>query len=222
MKFTPHTLAVTAALLATLSLPAHAAITLGENLIVNGDAESGVSGWTVFDGYDLFQAVDYGNNWVKPSEPGPADRGAKMFTGLGGQAAGYQLLDLGELGSTPLAYTLSGWLGGWQAQGDNALLYVSFLDVTGTEIGHSVIGPIGPQDRGNVTGLYYREDSGLLPVGVARLQFSLSMERLGGGDNDGYADNLRFVLTPVPEPSTWVLLAAGLGLLGMAARRKAG
>lgn len=221
MTLIPRTLAA-AALLAALAAPAHAAVALGENLIVNGDAESGVAGWTGFDGYDLFQSVDYGSNWVRPTEPGPVDRGAKMFTGVGGQAAGYQLIDLDGLGATPLAYTLSGWLGGWQAQADNALLYVSFLDATGAEIGHSVIGPVMPDERGGLTGLFYREDRGILPLGVARLQFSLSMERMGGGDNDGYADNLRFVLTPVPEPSTWTMVAAGLALLGVAARRRLG
>ena len=80
---------------------------------------------------------------------------------------------------------------------------------------------MGPDDRGNQTGLYYREAQGVLPVGVAQLMFSLSMERLGGGDNDGYADNLRFVLTPVPEPSTWLMLGAGLGVLSWSVRRKA-
>jgi hypothetical protein len=225
MTFLARTTAA-AALLAALAAPAQAALTFGANLIVNGDAEAGVSGWTGFDGYDLFQAVDYGNNWVKPTEPGPADRGARMFTGVGAQAAGYQLVELGgvtgqgEWATTPLAYSLSGWLGGWQAQGDNALLYVSFLDAGGMEIGHSVIGPVGPGDRGNTTGLVLREDRGLLPVGVAQLQFSLSMERMGGGDNDGYADNLRFVLTPVPEPATGWMLLAGLGALGWAARRR--
>ena len=49
--------------------------TLGENLIVNGDAESGITGWTIFDGYSPIQSVAYGDNWVKPTQPGPVDRG---------------------------------------------------------------------------------------------------------------------------------------------------
>jgi hypothetical protein len=74
------------------------AVGYGSNLIINGDAEAGVSGWTGFDGSDLFQSVSYGNNWVKPSEPGPVDRGAKMFAGQSSVlSAGYQTLDVSAL-----------------------------------------------------------------------------------------------------------------------------
>lgn len=217
MKFN-HCLALAAA---TLSLAAQAA-SYNQNLITNGGAESGASGWTAFDGYDLFQSVSYGNNWVLPTQPGPADRGARMFTGVGAQSAGYQLIDVSSLtAGAPIEYSLTGWLGGWQSQGDNALLYVSFLDITGHEIGFAAIGPVTPGDRGNQTGLFYREAQGVLPVGVAQLQFSLSMERLGGGDNDGYADNLSFVLTPaVPEAGSLAYALAGLGVLGLVARQR--
>jgi hypothetical protein len=212
-----------AASLLALSAAAHADVTLGQNLIVNGDAESSVSGWLTFDGYDLFQAVDYGDNWVKPSQPGPVDRGSKLFAGVGAQSAGYQTLSLGDLGTGTYSYTLDGWLGGWASQGDNALLYVSFLDITDNEIGHAEIGPVTPADRNNSTGLLYRQSTGLLPVGTAKIMFSLSMERQGGGDNDGYADNLSFVLqtSAVPEPQSAVLTLVGLALMGgVLARRR--
>lgn len=218
MKF-KHCLALAAT---TLSLATQAA-SYNQNLINNGDAESGASGWTAFDGYDLFQSVNYGSNWVLPTQPGPADRGSKMFTGVGAQSAGFQIIDVSSLTATgaPVEYSLTGWLGGWQAQGDNALLYVSFLDITGHEIGFAAIGPVTPDDRGNQTGLFFREASGMLPVGVAQLQFSLSMERLGGGDNDGYADNLSFVLTsPVPEAGSLAYALAGLGIVGLIARQR--
>lgn len=209
-----HTLAIG---LMALSLGAQAQ-TLGQNLIVNGDAESGLTGWTIFDGYNGIQSVSYGDNWVKPTQPGPVDRGSKMFTGLGERAAVYQMLDLGSLSLSgqALKYDLSGWLGGWQSQGDNALLYVSFLDLSGNEIGHADIGPVTPADRNNQTGLFLRQASGLLPTGTTSLMFSLSMERLGGGDNDGYADNLSFKLSaaPVPEASTLAYVLMGLVLMG--------
>lgn len=206
--------------LLALSLAAQAQATLGSNLIINGNAERGVEDWTAFDGHALFQPVDYGSNWVLPTQPGPVDRGAMMFAGVGAQSAGFQTASLDGLAGQALHYELSGWLGGWAAQGDNALLYVSFVDAQGNELGHADLGPVTPGDRGNQTGLFLRRASGELPPQTASLMFSLSMERLGGGDNDGYADNLSFVISSVPESSTWAYALAGLGLLSFLGHRR--
>ena len=206
--------------LLALGLNVQAQATLGSNLIVNGDAESGAAGWTGFDGYALFQSVNYGSNWVLPTQPGPADRGSSMFAGVGAQAAGFQTIELGALAGQSLHYDLTGWLGGWRAQGDNALLYVSFLDAASNEIGHAVIGPLLPAARGNQTGLFFQSTSGQLPTSTTSLMFSLSMERLGDGDNDGYADNLSFVVSSVPEPGRWAYALIGLGVLGGALNRR--
>ncbi|OYY95879.1 MAG: hypothetical protein B7Y41_00935 [Hydrogenophilales bacterium 28-61-23] len=196
------------------------------NLIVNGDAESGVSGWTALDpAFPLFQSVEYGNNWVMPGEPGPADRGAMMFAGTSGfgYSAGYQILDLSAntaaIATGNQGFQLTGWLGGWTNQGDNAILLVSFLDTNGIELSVAQLGPVQPADRNNTTGLYYRATSGFLPTATTQVVFLLDMERQVSNDNDGYADNLSFVLTPVPEPETYALMLAGLGLVGFAARR---
>ncbi len=206
-----------------LACSSQAAPIYGNNLIVNGDAEAGVSGWSGYAGYSMFQSVDYGSNWVLPTQPGPVDRGAGMFAGFGQYAAGYQSLDMGIAATRKTAYSLSGWLGGWSAQGDNALFYVQFLDESDNEIGSSAIGPVTPQDRGNQTGLYYREAAGYLPTGTRKLSFWLSMERLVSGDNDGYADNLSFILqeplNDVPEPGMAAMFLLGVGMLGWARRR---
>lgn len=218
---------VAALSLVALSCGAQAAASFGSNLIVNGNAEAGTSGWTGFDQTDLFQSVAYGNNWVKLTEPGPVDRGAKLFAGQSSAySAGFQLLDVSGLSASfaggQAAFNLTGYLGGWTNQGDNAQLYVSFLDAGNQEIGAALLGPVTPADRGNQTGLLFRASSGLVPVNTTQIQFSLSMERLNSSDNDGYADNLSFVLSaaPVPEPASYALLALGLGAVGLLARRR--
>jgi hypothetical protein len=215
---------VAAALLAA-TCTSEAAVVYGSNLVVNGDAEAGVSGWTGYAGYDMVQSVDYGSSWVLPTQPGPVDRGNKMFAGLGQYAVAYQTLDFGTTAAQDTSYSLAGWLGGWSSQGDNALFYVQFLDDAGSEIGSAAIGPVTPQDRNGETGLLYREADGLMPTGTRRLSFWLSMERLVSGDNDGYADNLSFVLqaprqNDVPEPGTASMVLLSLGMLGWVRRSR--
>lgn len=213
-----------AAALFGLACSSQAAVLYGDNLVVNGDAEAGMSGWTGYGQYDAFQAVNYGSNWVLPTQPGPADRGNAMFAGAGQYAVGYQTLDFGVTTARSIAYSLSGWLGGWSNQGDNALFYVQFLDEFDNEIGGSAIGPVTPEDRGDQTGLFYREAGGFMPSGTRKLSFWLSMERLVAGDNDGYADNLSFILQEpahdVPEPGMASMFLLGVGALGWMRRRR--
>ncbi|MEW5770153.1 MAG: PEP-CTERM sorting domain-containing protein [Pseudomonadota bacterium] len=220
-----HTLLALA--VSAASLNAHAAA-YNSNLIVNGDAEAGVSGWTALDmDTPLFITVEYGDNWVQPTEPGPADRGLLLFAGASGfnYSGGYQVLDLSanaaDIATGKVGFQLSGWLGGWTTQSDNAILMASFQDAGGNELGFAQLGPVMPEDRGNATGLVYRMDGGFLPGATAQVEFKLDMERLNSYDNDGYADNLSFTMAmaPVPEPETYALMLAGLGLVGVAARR---
>lgn len=216
---------IAAALLA-VACSSNAAVIYGQNLVVNGDAESGTSGWSGYADYSMVQSVAYGSNWVLSTQPGPVDRGASMFAGFGQYAVAYQTLDFSTPMTQSISYNLSGWLGGWAGQGDNALFYVQFLDAYDNEIASSAIGPVTPEDRDNQTGLYYREAGGFVPAGTSKPSFWLSMERLVAGDNDGYADNLSFILSEpgaeVPEPGMAPVFLLGLGMLGWARRRKAG
>ncbi|CAN5849507.1 hypothetical protein BH11PSE8_BH11PSE8_40410 [soil metagenome] len=199
----------------------------GSNLIVNGGAEAGTSGWTGYTGIDIFSAVEYGSNWVLPTQPGPADRGANLFVGGSGvaYAAASQEASLASFASAistgKVGYTLSGWLGGWLAQEDSAQLTARFFDASSNVIASTTLGPGTPASRNGETGLFAMSTGGYVPTGAASVQFVLEMNRLDGGDNDGYADNLAFTLTSaVPEPESHALMLAGLGALGFVTRRR--
>lgn len=62
------------------------------------------------------------------------------------------------------------------------------------------------------------EQTGSTSASATRLTFgfftqnSISLTQIAG------YDNLRLTITPVPEPETWAMLLAGLGLLGLGAR----
>lgn len=65
-----------------------------------------------------------------------------------------------------------------------------------------------------------------IPVGTTALFIELGTAMgplLDGRTNAVLVDDLQFTLTtaPVPEPETWALLLAGLGLVGAIARRRA-
>jgi len=215
-----------AGLVFVVSMAGAQAADLGANLIVNGDAESGTAGWTAYAGTPVFGSVEYGSNWVLPTQPGPLARGAMLFVGDSGNAyaAGFQQVDISALSALVSAgqakYQLDGWLGGWTTQQDNAQLYVSFLDSADNVLGTAQLGPMGPAARANTTGLFYVETQGTLPTQTTQVQFSLSMERVNGGDNDGYADNLSFKVSAVPEPGSYALMALGLLAIGGVAKRR--
>lgn len=219
-----------------------AQITLGQNAIANGDAESGagssdgsivsVPGWT---SGGQFTAVQYGAGGGFPSttDPGPASRGSNFFAGgpSSSVSTGTQMLDVSNISSDIdsglVNYVLSGYLGGFETQGDNATLTATFVGTSG-DIGSASIGPVTEADRNGLTGLLFRTTSGVIPAGTIDINFVLSLARTDGSYDDGYADNLSFVATSgsapppagVPEPTTAALLLSGCGVLTFLVRRR--
>jgi len=199
-------------LLGTMHYASAQPTVFGTNQIVNGDAEAGpgdtvfpasppvpVPGWTPTG---EFTAVDYtiGFGYPTPSDPGPVNRGNNFLTG--GRVAlssSSQSIDVSAEAATidsgVVPYDLSGFLGGFGSQTDNAVLAATFRDGSGNVLGSASIGPVTNVDRGNATGLLFRSTSGTVPALTRTIDILLTFTRNSGADNDGYADNLSLILT---------------------------
>ena len=89
---------------------------------------------------------------------------------------------------------------GYLNQDDNATLKAAFLDQSFQMVGQVILGPVLAVDRGNQTGLLPQEAPGAVPVGARYVTLYLTLTRLGGGDNDGSADNISLILLPSVVP----------------------
>ena len=222
--------------LSSLAVNANAAGSFGTNLIANPGAELGpgspsggavasVPDWSLTSNFTVGQYLA-SSAFPTLSDPGPVDRGNNFFAGGDSNSfsSAEQQLDItfasNAVNGTGALFSLSGWLGGFASQGDNAVLQAHFLNGVGADLGMASIGPVTNVDRANATGLQFREATGEIPIGTETVHFTLNMSRLAGSYNDGYADNLSFVLSPVPEPETYAMFMAGLGLMGFLARRR--
>ncbi|MFC4997952.1 hypothetical protein ACFPIJ_08940 [Dactylosporangium cerinum] len=169
-----------------------------QNLIVNGTFEASTSGWTTVEG--AAAVIAYGTaGYPTPTSPGPADRGGS-FAG-GGTTARTRLRQQAtlpfpaQIDAGTVTFELAGWLGGYADQDDGARLSLEFLSAAGLPLGVCVLGPVTAAERGNVTGLLRRAQSGVVPPGSRAARTVLLFTRDGGTSNDGYADSISLVLT---------------------------
>ena len=230
--------AIAVALALAAVAPARAAVSFGTNLIANGDAEADVGSSTgdtigpvtgfVTDGPFTVVKYDIGGGFPAVTDAGPADRGLNFFAG-GPNAAvstGTQVLGLSNIATAidtgQVSFEFSGYFGGFSTQADNAELSLTFVDALGAQLRTQSIGGVTPADRGNVTGMLMRGIGDVVPVGARSATVALTLTRLAGSYDDGFADNLSLVLSapPVPEPGTYAMLLGGLGLLGLYTRRR--
>jgi uncharacterized RDD family membrane protein YckC len=216
------TTAMTGTVLVTVPLLRHAAADMfkahnssgagvnGQNLIANGDAEAGpgsldfsvvsVPLWKTTEGeFTVVQYTDKRGDLLSLQSPGPEGRGHNYFAG--GKVATSSAMQLIEVSTSAAAidtgktrFRLSGYLGGYAEQEDNAVLTATFLNAEGKPLGTASIGPVTAVDRKQESALLERTTSGIVPVATRRIEVQLRMTRVEGQDNDGYADNLSLVL----------------------------
>ena len=152
----------------------------------------------------------------------PARSGSYFFAGgTEDQSQAVQSIDISaaaaKIDAGNLPYRLAGAFGGNTTDDDFAMLTLGFRDVQNDPISDVTIGGFDAADRGFATKLKRDSANGLVPVGTRFLQVSLLAVRIGGAENDGYADQLSL---SVPEPSATI---AGLGAaiaLALRARRR--
>jgi hypothetical protein len=205
------------------------AVTFGTKIIVNGDAEAGIAGWTSVGGLTIGQYGAIG--FPTTTDPGPVNRGNNFFWGgPRGQTSASQAIDVsanfGVIDAGNALFDLSGFLGGRLSQNDNASLQAIFRDSGAITLGTATIGPVRPADRNNITGLFARSTSGSVPFGTRSILLNISAIGTLFSD-DAYADNLSLVLTnntpitSVPEPSAIPgILIGGAVVFGAVKKRK--
>jgi hypothetical protein len=169
------------------------------NLLINGDAEQGDTGWLVAGTATAIRAVKYGENgYPSAVEPGPAQRGAGFFDGGDNpRADSHQSIDVSVHAARiqqGLRARLSAYLGGYQDQNDNASVVLRFLAADGSLLSQSVLGGPYAAERLSTTGLLAYELDAKLPPLTQSIDVHLVMTRAGGTGSDGYADNLSLVL----------------------------
>lgn len=191
-------------------------IEYGTNLIFNGDAEyssptmdpqvnHGIAGW-IDEGAMSLLAYGAVVEYPAMNCPGPDQRGNNyFFGGTDGDSVMMQSIGVASLASDiddgHIEYIISGWLGGYAEQTDFMTFSALFRDSRVGEIDRVSIGPVTLCDRQQtlngvdemLTGLLFRQTSGVIPRGTRTIEMILESE-VGEGANDGYADNLSMML----------------------------
>src|SRR3954453_7787998 len=195
MKRRAWILAAVAALV--LAAPAVAAIPRGNLLQNAGVEDQSMAHWR-----GTVLPLNYGFEDYPSRAIGDQYTGGCYFFSTGAHvvsnASSSQSVDLRkvtEIADGNVVATLSGYLGGFAAQDDNARVQVDFLDHDGGDVGTPVvIGPVTASDRGGKTNLLRRLASGTVPMQATAARVTIVLTNFSGGATDGYADNLSLSL----------------------------
>jgi len=175
----------------------------------NHGFDQAVSGWEEFRDADFINEtssrsggqtatiLQYGTSGGFPDagDPGPANRGENFFSAGAGSSTSemFQQIDVSamaaQIDAGQIDFDLSGYLGGFSSQNDRAEFFARFLDENGDEITSTTLGTVTDSDRGDQTGLLFRDEDGTLAAGTRTVELVLTT--IG---NDGYADNLSLEL----------------------------
>jgi hypothetical protein len=205
------------AFITTLATGVHAQTS--SNLLVNPGAEAGnLTGWNIGGPANAFVDTGAFNPGINPLS------GKYDFVGGGGSHP------TGPFGTLTQNVSLTGFLSATIAnvsfaeqglnQGptsDNGYVSLQFLSSSNAVIGAASSPVIDSH------GLQWEMWSGsfAIPAGTASINYTMNFTRHAGSDLDAYFDNNSLTVTAaVPEPETYAMMLAALGLLGVVVRRK--
>lgn len=171
---------------------------LGNNLIVNGDAETGsagtpsvaaatIPGWTPTGKANM---LPYGlTGYLLVSEPAPQNHGFQYFACASASCLLTQNIDVSSAASAisggNVKFIASAFLGA-RAGGQTAQVTVAFENAGGQQFGTATLGPAGF----NGDGLSLQQQIGLVPPGTVRIAVTLTL-----GNIYAVADSLSLVLS---------------------------
>ncbi|OYD69686.1 DUF7927 domain-containing protein [Rhodococcus sp. OK302] len=174
-------------------------------LIVNGDAENGITGWTG----TAFVSRAYGTGLPttivdQNGATGKTFDGGSSFFGVTGNAnrKATQVVDLTPSAAsidTGRVTALSGaYLGGIAGQNDRVGVYYTFTDASGQVLDTVSLPAVTLTDRGGVRGFGRRDASAPVPIGTRSVTVDLSFTA-AYGTLDAFADNVSLRLDAVPS-----------------------
>ncbi|WP_345630159.1 NHL domain-containing protein [Rugosimonospora acidiphila] len=192
---------------------------LDSNLLANPGAEDFVAANTL--GAPVDDAVTVPDCWISSSALAVPDAvaesyaqtsatypgavGARVFWGgtnpdggiAGVSTMASQPIDLSGIAAGGQPFKLSGMLGGYATQDDNAVVSATFLDASGKTLSYAAIGPVKAAARGNVSSLVRQTWYGTVPAGAAKAVVTVTMTAVStGNDLNGEADDLSLVIGP--------------------------
>jgi hypothetical protein len=145
-----------------------------------------------FPSLAVSQAVGGGNAFFAGG-PNVATSTADQDVNVSGAAA--------EIDAGGLTAYLTGALGGFGSQHDDAKVSATFLGSNQNPLGTIAIGPVSEAERNGATTLLNRSASTAVPPGTRAIFVRVTATRVDGTYDDGYADNVSLqLLPPAPPP----------------------
>ena len=156
-----------------------------ENLVINGDAESGSSAWIVDSG-SLKTSSYSSNDWADADVENTED-GRYFYGKKADLVEAHQDIDISNISGTE--FKLSADMGAYAPQTDSAELKVVFKDINGNVLSEVTTGEVVTEST-----MIYKEETGVVPDTAVTATIIMLMYRDEGGDADGYFDNISLII----------------------------